>query len=84
MTGAGAPRRVLVTGATGPLGAAIARRLARDGFRVTVHCRSREAEARALCAELAEYGPGADWLAFDVTDRDRARALLEAQVPTRC
>lgn len=83
MTGAGSPRSVLVTGATGPLGAAIARRLARDGFRVTVHCRSREAEARALCAELAAAGGEADWLAFDVTDRDRARAVLEAQVEAR-
>ena len=80
MTGAGSPRRILVTGATGPLGTAIVRRLARDGFRVTIHCRSREEEARALCAELAAAGAEADWLAFDVTDRDRARALLEAQV----
>jgi 3-oxoacyl-[acyl-carrier protein] reductase len=83
MSGAGTPRRVLVTGATGPLGAAIARRLARDGFQVTVHCRSREAQARALCEELAAAGCEADWLAFDVTDRDRARAVLEARVEAR-
>jgi 3-oxoacyl-[acyl-carrier protein] reductase len=74
------PRSILVTGATGRIGGAIARQLALDGFRVTVHCRSREAEAQALCRELREAGGQADWLAFDVTDRDRARALLEAQV----
>ena len=51
------PRNILVTGATGRIGGAVARRLAQDGFRVTVHCRSREAEARALCADLeATFG----------------------------
>ena len=70
-------RSVLVTGATGRLGRAIARRLAADGFRVTVHCRSRVEEAKALCAEL---GNGADWIAFDVADRAQATAALEARV----
>ena len=71
------PRPVLVTGATGRLGRAIARRLAADGFKVTVHCRSRVEEAKALCAEL---GQGADWIAFDVADRDACAAALEAKV----
>lgn len=79
----GPARSVLVTGATGPLGAAIARRLAQDGFRVTVHCHSRVEQAEALVAEIAAAGGEADWLAFDVTDRDRARACLEAQVEAR-
>jgi len=77
---AAGPRNVLVTGATGRIGGAIARRLAQDGFRVTVHCRSREDAARALCRDLEAAGGQADWLAFDVTDRERARACLEAQV----
>ena len=70
-------RSVLVTGATGRLGRAIAKRLAADGFRVTVHCRNRVEEAKALCAEL---GNGADWIAFDVADRERVAAALEAKV----
>ena len=77
------PRNILVTGATGRIGGAIARRLARDGFRVTVHCRSREQEARELCRELEAAGGQADWLAFDVTDRERARTCLEARVEAR-
>jgi 3-oxoacyl-[acyl-carrier protein] reductase len=76
-------RNVLVTGATGPIGGAIARRLALDGFRVTVHCRSRREEAQALCRELEAAGGQADWLEFDVTDRDRVRACLERQVEER-
>jgi 3-oxoacyl-[acyl-carrier protein] reductase len=74
------PRSILVTGATGSLGRAIALRLARDGFRVTVHCRSREEAARALVAEIAEAGGEADWVAFDVRDRAGVRALLEARL----
>lgn len=71
------PRSVLVTGATGRLGRAIARRLAADGFRITVHCRARVEEAKALCAEL---GNGADWIAFDATDREGTALALEAKV----
>ncbi len=73
------PNRVLVTGATGRIGRAIAMALARDGFHVTVHGR-REAEAEALATRIREEGGGADALVFDVTDRERARALLEARV----
>jgi 3-oxoacyl-[acyl-carrier protein] reductase len=71
------PRRVLVTGATGRIGRAIATRLSQDGFAVTVHCRSRVDEAKSLCAEL---GKGSDWMAFDVADREQALAALEAKV----
>ena len=75
-----APNRVLVTGATGGIGRAIALQLARDGFAVTVHCRSRVAEAEALAAAIRAEGGSADVLAFDVTDRDQVRRLLEARV----
>ena len=76
-------KRVLVTGASGSLGRAIALQLARDGFAVTVHCRSRVAEARSVCAEIEAEGGQADTLAFDVTDRAKAREILEAQVEAK-
>ena len=63
------PNRVLVTGATGRIGRAIALRLAGDGFHVTVHCRTRVAEAEALAAEIRAMGGAADTMAFDVTAR---------------
>jgi 3-oxoacyl-[acyl-carrier protein] reductase len=74
-----APNRVLVTGATGRIGRAIALVLALDGFHVTVHGR-REPEAEALAARIRDEGGSADVLVFDVTDRERAKALLEARV----
>jgi len=77
--GPAAPDRVLVTGATGPIGRAIALQLARDGFAVTVHGR-REAAAAALAAEIAAAGGVADVLCFDVSDRAAARDALEARV----
>ncbi|HEX7964592.1 MAG TPA: 3-oxoacyl-ACP reductase FabG [Gammaproteobacteria bacterium] len=66
-------RRVLVTGASGGIGAAIARALARQGFALTLHYRSNAAKAVALAKELG----GARTLAFDLTDRDATRAALE-------
>jgi 3-oxoacyl-[acyl-carrier protein] reductase len=70
-------RRVLVTGSSRGIGRAIALALARDGFAVTVHCRSRVDEAEAVRREIAEAGGNADVVAFDVTQRDTARESLE-------
>lgn len=68
-------RRVLVTGSSRGIGRAIAEQLARDGFAVTLHCRSARAEADALAARL-----GAPVLQFDVADRAATRAALEADL----
>ena len=61
-----------MTGSSRGIGRAIAERLARAGFALTLHCRSSRAEAEALAAAL-----GAGLLQFDVTDRDAARRALE-------
>jgi len=68
-------RRVIVTGSSRGIGAAIARKLAAGGFRLTVHCRAKRAEADALADAL-----GAAVLQFDVADRAASRAALEADV----
>ena len=70
-------RRVLVTGSSRGIGRTIAQRLARDGFALTVHCRSGRAEADSLAAELGE---NTRVLQFDVSDRSAARAALESEV----
>jgi 3-oxoacyl-[acyl-carrier protein] reductase len=68
-------RRVLVTGSSRGIGAAIARRLGRSGFAVTVHCRARRADAEALAKEIS-----GSVLQFDVKDRSAARSALEGDV----
>lgn len=73
-------RHVLVTGASGRIGQAIALRLARDGFHVTVHCHRKVEEAQAVCKAIQALGGSADWLAFDVTNREEALRHLEAKV----
>ena len=70
-------RRVLVTGSSRGIGRAIARRLAKQDFAVTLHCRRSREQADALGREL-----GAPVLEFDVRDRDTARQVLEGDVGT--
>jgi 3-oxoacyl-[acyl-carrier protein] reductase len=71
---------VLVTGSSRGIGRAIAQRLARDGYDIVVHCRSRRAEADAVAAEIVAGGRHARVLAFDVADREAAAAALTADV----
>ena len=67
---------VLITGSSRGIGRAIALRLARDGFDIVVHCRSRRAEADAVAAEVVALGRAARVLQFDVTDRATCAELL--------
>jgi len=71
---------VLVTGASRGIGRAVALRIARDGFDVVVHCRSRIEEAQEVVAQIQALGRQARVLMFDVSDRDAARYALEADV----
>jgi 3-oxoacyl-[acyl-carrier protein] reductase len=73
-------RRVLVTGASRGIGRAIAVRLARGGFNVTVHYRHQHAPAKAVAAEITAAGGAASLMAFDVADRNAAAAALLADV----
>ena len=70
-------KRVLVTGSSRGIGRAIARRLASDGFAVTVHCRSSIAAGNTLVEEIRHAGGSARLLTFDITDRVGSRAALE-------
>jgi len=63
---------VLVTGAGTGIGAACARRLAGDGFRVVVHYRSSAATAEALASEL----PGAFAVRADLAVPEEIEALV--------
>lgn len=71
-------KTVLVTGSSRGIGRAIALRLARDGYDVVVHCRSRVEEAEAVATQVRELGRQARVLRFDVSEREAtAKALLD-------
>jgi 3-oxoacyl-[acyl-carrier protein] reductase len=73
-------KSVLVTGSSRGIGKAIALRLARDGYQVVVHCRSRRDEADAVAAEINRAGGAARVLQFDIGEREAASAALLADI----
>ncbi|KXU94305.1 3-ketoacyl-ACP reductase [Caballeronia megalochromosomata] len=72
-----AKRVAIVTGASRGIGAAIARRLARDGFAVAVNYAASAREADALVAELREAGSAAIAVKADVAKADDVRRMFE-------
>jgi 3-oxoacyl-[acyl-carrier protein] reductase len=75
-----AHRTVLITGATGGLGGALARRFAAAGWRIGLGYHTARATAAALAAEIGAAGGEALAVAADV----RARAAVETMVAAVC
>jgi 3-oxoacyl-[acyl-carrier protein] reductase len=67
----------IVTGASRGIGAAVARRLAKDGFAVAVNYASSSGEADALVAELMAAGAKAIAVKADVSNADDVRRMFE-------
>ncbi|MEC5163278.1 MULTISPECIES: 3-ketoacyl-ACP reductase FabG2 [unclassified Janthinobacterium] len=77
---AGKGLSVLVTGSSRGIGRAIALRLARDGYDMVLHCRSRRDEADAVALEIAALGRAVRVLQFDIGERAAAAAALTADI----
>jgi 3-oxoacyl-[acyl-carrier protein] reductase len=74
-------KRALVTGASGAIGSAIARRLAADGAHLLLHANSRPDAVQALATQLQAEGGSAEAVCFDLAD-DAACAAATAQMLT--
>ncbi|WP_277073648.1 3-oxoacyl-ACP reductase FabG [Simonsiella muelleri] len=71
---------VLVTGSNRGIGKATALKLAKDGFDVVVHCRSRREEAEQVCQQIKALGRNSRVLQFDVAQRAVCREILTEDV----
>lgn len=70
-------KTVMITGASRGIGRAIACRLARQGYDLVLHCRSRKDLLAALVEEIREcQGVEVRQLCFDLLDREGAAAAL--------
>lgn len=69
-------KKVLVTGASGGIGKAIALRLAKQGYAITVHYRSNSDVANAVVSEITQAGGNADLLQFDIAKREQTQTTL--------
>jgi len=76
------PRRALVTGGSGDIGAAICRRLAQSGHQVYVHAHRAHDRAAAVVQEITASGQQAEALFFDVTDAAATAAALDCVLAT--
>ena len=70
-------KTALVTGASKGIGAAIARELATDGFRIWLNYRGDHEAAQQVADEIVATGGECLLLPFDVSDAEAAKEVLE-------
>lgn len=73
-------KTVFISGSGRGIGKSIAFDLARNGYSVVLHGRTGSDHLDSACKELCENGFTARQLAFDVSDRNIARSVLEQDI----
>ncbi|MBQ0040214.1 MAG: 3-oxoacyl-ACP reductase FabG [Treponema sp.] len=71
-------KKILVTGASGGIGRAIALDCAKAGYYVICHYNRGEEKARALLEEITAAGGNGELIQFDITDRQDCKTKLDA------
>ncbi len=70
----------LITGSSRGIGAAIARKLAADGYALVLHARKNREACEALAADFASGGTPCRILIFDIADREETTQVLKEDI----
>ncbi|MBR5194578.1 MAG: 3-oxoacyl-ACP reductase FabG [Akkermansia sp.] len=70
----------LITGSSRGIGAAIARKLAAEGYAIILHARNNRQACDNLAAELTDAGTPCRVLMFDIADREATTQALKADI----
>lgn len=72
--------QVLITGASGGIGQAIAKAVAQAGYTVVAHYNKNAAPVEALAEEIRAAGGSIRTLQFNIRDREQCREVLEKDI----